>query len=346
MGDVGAAGIGAQSHGDVVFQTCPGHGDHTLQHHLAVLLLLVGGMGDAAVKQRIGDGGGEGSHLKRAALPEQAQDLLIRLGAVLDGVHAVLQRHPDTLRAFHVGSHLHAQPVGFIAGGLHQRRLHPQNARLAHHLGVHHAAGDHQLDEVGLFRRDPLHVGRCLLRRPCLIGQRAGHVAARYGYRHIGGHHPGAEDLACRRLLADDGVKVRHAAHGTDGGNAAEQLRSGVALAELDTHPAHKAVGGDELHQLFRVGGLFLRLTGGRQVYVQVDQSRQDVPSRQIHRLIPGRYRAVGDGGDLAALHTDDLAGLGGHVPRSVQQNAVYQRIARLVFVHRSTSCKKSSEFL
>ena len=75
-------------------------------------------------------------------------------------------------------------------------------------------------------------------------------------------------------------------------------------------------------------------------MYVQVDQSRQNVSSRQIHRLVPGRNRAVGDGGDLTALHTDDLAGLGGHVPRPVQQDAVYQRIARLVLIHRSTSCK------
>ena len=338
MGDVGAAGVGAQSHGDAVFQTrlCQRH--DALEYHPAVLLLLVGGMGDAAVKQGVGHGGGNGGDLERAPFPEQPQDVRVGLCAVLNGVHAVLQRHPDALRTLHMGGHLHAQRVGLVAGSLYQRRLHPQHARLAHHLGVHDAAGDHQLDEVGLLRRNLLHIGGGLLRRPGLVGQRTGHVPARYGYRHVGRHHTGAEDLACRRPVADDGVEVRHAAHRPDGGDAAEQLRSGVALAQADAHPAHQAAGRDELHQLPGVGGLLFRLTGGRQVDVHVDEPRQHIPSRQIHRLVPGGRRPVGDGGDAAALHADDLPRLGRHVPGAVQHHAVYQRIARFVLIHGNTS--------
>ena len=51
------------------------------------------------------------------------------------------------------------------------------------------------------------------------------------------------------------------------------------------TPPAHQAAGGDELHQFPGVGGLLFRLTGGRQVDVHVDEPRQHIPSRQIHRL-------------------------------------------------------------
>ena len=334
VGDVGAAGVGAQSHGDTLRQTRLGQRHNALEHHKAVGLLLVGGVGDAAVKQGVGHGGGDGGYLECAPLLEQPQDIRVRPGSVLNGVHAVFQRHADALGALHMGRHLHAQSVGLIAGGLHQRRLHPQHPGLTHHLGVHDAAGDHQLDEVGLLRRDLLHAGRSLLRRAGLVGQGACHVASGHGYRHVGRHHAGAQDGPCRRLIADNGVKIRHAAHRADGGDAAEQLHLGVALAQADAHAAHQAVGGDELHQLFGVGGLLFGLAGGRQVDMQVDEPGQHVLPAQIHRLVPRGRRSVGDGGDTAAVHADDLPLLGRHITGAVQQHAVYQRIAFFVLIH------------
>ena len=55
---------------------------------------------------------------------------------MLDGVHAVFQRHTHTLGAFDVCGDLHAKRVRLITGSLHQGGLHPQHARLADDLGV------------------------------------------------------------------------------------------------------------------------------------------------------------------------------------------------------------------
>ena len=72
--------------------------DDALEHHVAVVLLHLRCVGDGPVKQRIGQGRGDGGTQKRPPLPEQPQDIRIGLGAVLNGVHAVFQRHPHALR--------------------------------------------------------------------------------------------------------------------------------------------------------------------------------------------------------------------------------------------------------
>lgn len=239
-----------------------------------------------------------------------------------------------------MSGHLHSQRMGLIAGRLDQCRLHPQHARLPHHFGVHNAASDHQLDQVGLFRRDLLHEGRGLLRRAGLIGQRPGHVPAGYRHRHIGRHHPGRQDLAPPGRIANDRVEVRHAAHGTDSGHAGQQLRPGVTLAHLHADAAHQAVGGDELHQLLRVGGLFPGLAGGGQMHMQIDQPRQQVFAAQVHARIALRHIGrVADGSNAVPIHTDSQPRPRHHVPRTVQHHAVHQRIFLMVYVHMHPSC-------
>ena len=90
---------------------------------------------------------------------------------MLDGIHAVLQRDDHTLGAFNVRCDEHAERMRLVARGLNERGGHAQHARLAHDLGIQHAAGDHQLDEVGLVPGDLLDEGRGFRRRMRLIGE-------------------------------------------------------------------------------------------------------------------------------------------------------------------------------
>ena len=67
--------------------------DDAFKDDVAVVLLDLGGIGDAAVKQRVGKRGRERRAEKRTAAFEQLDHFIIRLCAVLDGVDAVLQRN-------------------------------------------------------------------------------------------------------------------------------------------------------------------------------------------------------------------------------------------------------------
>ena len=98
LGDPRAAHVVAQHHRDILLQRRLGAVDDALEHHVAVVLLHLRGVGDGPVKQRIGQGRGDGGTQKRPPLPEQPQDIRIGLGAVLNGIHAVLQCHPHALR--------------------------------------------------------------------------------------------------------------------------------------------------------------------------------------------------------------------------------------------------------
>ena len=339
MRDIGAAGVRAEADRNAVCQIFPRHGDDAVKDDLAVLLLLVGRVGDTAVKKRIGQRGRERRDLERALLLVERGDRRVRLRAVLDGIHAVFQRHTHALGAFDVRGDLHAKRVRLIAGRLHQRGLHPQHARLADDLGVEHAAGDHELDEVRLLRRDPLHISRGLLRRLCFVGKGAGHVPARHGDRHIGRHHARAEDLSLRGQVADDRVEVRHAADRADGRHAAEKLRLRVALAQLHADAARERVGGDELHELLRVARLFLRLAGGGQMNVQIDQPRQHILSAEVHDLIAlAARRGIGDRADASALNINIPPRLRRHLLRAVEQHAVCEHIVCFIPEHGISS--------
>ena len=99
---------------------------------------------DGQPRQGRGDGGTQ----KRPPLPEQPQDIRIGLGAVLNGIHAVLQRHPHALRRLHMGRHGVAHLMSLFTYRLDHLRRHLQLARHALLLGVQHTAGDHQLHQI------------------------------------------------------------------------------------------------------------------------------------------------------------------------------------------------------
>ena len=87
----------------------------------------------------------------------QLDDLRGHGGAVLDGVHAGLERHAHALGALHVSHHGKAELVRGAAGGGSDLRRHAQHAGLAHLGGVEHAARHEQLDHVGAVRGDLAH---------------------------------------------------------------------------------------------------------------------------------------------------------------------------------------------
>ena len=319
MRDVGAAHVRAETDGHAGSKVCFCQRDDAVKDDLAVFLLLIGRVRDAAVEERIGKGGGDGRDLEGAARFEEVEHLLRRLRAVLDGIHAVLQRDDHTLGAFNVRRDEHAERMRLVARGPDERGGHAQHARLAHDLGVQHAAGDHQLDEVGLVPGDLLNEGSGFRRRMRLIGERARHVSAGDGDCHIRGQHARGENFTRRREIADARVVIRHAADGADRRHAGEQLGFGVALAQIDADLVHQAAGGDEFHEFFRVACFFLRLARSREVHVHIDETRQHIPAAEVDGFIAcGDVLRVGNFGDLLAVDADGFARLRLHVLRAV----------------------------
>ena len=96
---------------------------------------------------------------------------------MLNGVHTVEHRCAYPLRALHMGSHLQTIAVGAIAASLDHIRLHHQPTRLAFHLGVHHAAGDHQLNQIHILAVKLIHHAHCVLHRLSRVGHGAYHMA-------------------------------------------------------------------------------------------------------------------------------------------------------------------------
>ena len=150
MCDVRAADVRAETDWHARGEVCLCERDDAVEDDLAVFLLLIRRVRNAAVEERVGQGGGNGRNLERLALLEERDHFIAWLRAVLDGVDAVLQRDHHALRALNVRRDDHAERMCLVARGLDKLGLHAQHARLAHNFGVQHAAGDHQLDKVYL----------------------------------------------------------------------------------------------------------------------------------------------------------------------------------------------------
>ena len=243
---------------------------------------------------------------------------------MLDGVHAVLQGHPDALGGLHMGGHGIAQAVGPVADGLHHLRRHLQLAGDALGLGVHDAAGDHQLDEVHALLPGPVHLPEGLWDALRRHGDGARHVAAGDGDALVGGQDPGTRPLSGGDLVPEAGIKVPQSAHGTDGGDAAHDLQPGKARHHTVGRRPGKAGAHQAADQLLVVPPLLLGLSVARQVDVEIDEARHQVLPSQVHGLKALRNGLLrGDAHDGLPVRQDGQAVPGQHVPGAVQQVGV-----------------------
>ena len=234
MCDVRAADVRAETDRHARGEVCLCERDDAVEDDLAVFLLLIRRVRNAAVEERVGQGGGNGRNLERLALLEERDHFIAWLRAMLDGVDAVLQRDHHALRALNVRRDDHAKRMCLVARGLDKLGLHAQHARLAHDFGVQHAAGDHQLDEVWLFSGDLFDERRGLFGGVRLVGERTRHVPAGDGDRHVRRQHARGKNFARRGEVANFRVVIGDAADCADGRDAGEQLGFGVALAHVD----------------------------------------------------------------------------------------------------------------
>ena len=243
-----------------------------------------------------------------------------------------------------MGGHGQTQGVGLVTGGLHQGRRHFQLPGLPLALGVQDAAGNHQLNKIGLVLSNFPDQGRRLLRGGGLVGQGPGHVAPGHGHGHVPRQNPGAHGPAGENLIPQAGVYRLDAAHGAEGGDAGEQLRFSVACADPERNRAKEGVAGHEANGLFGVLLLDGGLAGGGQVDMEVDKPWHHIAAGKIDLLISRSLVAGGDEGlDTVAVYQDGQARPGLHSFRSVQQDTVNQGVfhsAQLLFLHLFANIK------
>ena len=338
MRDVRAARIGAETDGDTGRQTRLGALDDALEHDLAVILLHFGRFAYAAVKAGIRHRGGERCYLCRAALAEKAQNFLVRLRAVLDRIHAVFERHAHALGTFDMRRNGQAEPVRLAARRADVLRRHFQLARLALFLCIQHAAGDHELDEIGFSLRDLSHVLRGLRGARRLVSERARHMPAGDGNGHVRGENAGPVALTRGDAAAQTRIDVRDAADGADRRNAAQKLRFGVALAHGECNAPRERHGRHEFYELAGIALLFGAAARG-QMNVQVDEARHEISAFQIDDLKAGEIRPLRDDiEDLLAVRAQHHAALRLHIRAAVEQHAVrvsvFHRFHLAVFIH------------
>ena len=324
LSDVRAAHIVAQAHRNAVGKGGLGALHHAVKNDLAVVLVFFRCAGDDRIEQCIGQCRRDGGAHKCAALLVQFHRFFVHFCAVLNGIHAVFQRHLHAFGRFGVRRHGIAQLVGLVADGLDHFRRHFQLAGGAFFGGVQHAAGDHQLDKV-----HPLGAGLGELGQGLAVvvgrhGHRACHVAARHRDALVGGKDTGCQQLAGCGIIPAAGVKIGNAAHGADGGHAAQQFQLCIAAHQPVGHRPGQGIAQDLAHQRCIVAGLCTGFAVARQVHMQVDQAGHHIIAVQVDDLIPVQIGALvrqrGDGTVLAQQH---LVGLGFHMLGAVQQNAV-----------------------
>ena len=124
LGDPRTADVVAEHDGNVVGKRGLRAVDDALKDDRAVVLLDLSRVGDGTVKQRVGQGRRDRCAEKRAGIFEQAQDLRVRLCAVLDRIHAVFQRRAHALRRLDVGRNAVSRGVCPVADGLDHLRRH------------------------------------------------------------------------------------------------------------------------------------------------------------------------------------------------------------------------------
>ena len=216
---------------------------------------------------------------------EDLQDLGRGDGAVLDGVHAILEGHAHALGALNVGGNDLAQAMRLIASGLDQLRGHAKSTWLTFGRGVHHASRNHELDDVGTRFDGAAHVGRGLLGGRRLSRKRPGEVAARHRNARISCDDARPSNLASLYRVAHAPVDVKQATHGAQRGDAALELGGGILLRHLIKEVLDQAILAQLVHKALVVHGLGIGLGSlafACQVHMHVDQARHDVTARQV----------------------------------------------------------------
>ena len=324
LGDVRAAHVVAKAHRDAVGQRRFGAFHDAVKHDPAVVLVFFRRTGHRRVKQRIRQRRGNGGAQERAVLLVQFYRFFVHFCAVLDGIHAVFQRHLHPFGRFGVGRHGIAHGVGLIAHGLYHLRRHLQLAGGALFGGIQHAAGDHQFDKV-----HPLGAGLGELGQGLAVvvgrhSHRACHVAARHRDALVGGQNARGQDLPGLGIVPAAGVKIRDAAHGADGGHAAQQLQLCIAAHHAVGHRTGQAVAQNFTHQRRIIPRLCAGLAVAGQMHMQVDEARHRIAAVEVDDLIAVQVGAlVRNGGDDAVLAQQHLVCLRLHLLGAVQQNAI-----------------------
>ena len=230
--DERAAGVGSEPDGNPVCKALLGAVDDALKDDRAVVLLDLSRVGDGTVKQRVGQGRRDRCAEKRGARLEQADHLVIRLCAVLDGVNAVFKRDAHALGALDVGGDHKPALVRLVASCLDIFGRHFQHARLALDFCVQHAAGYHELDQIRLIFCDLRDEISRLFRALGDISERASHVPVRDGDRHISREYSRTDRLPGVYIVADARIGIFNAADRSDGCNAAVELHLRRAAAD------------------------------------------------------------------------------------------------------------------
>ena len=140
---------------------------------------------------------------------------------MLDGVHASEKRLAHALGRLHVRHDGKPQLVGLGAGRAGDLKRHAYHAGLPRLGGVKDAAGDEELDDVGLAGKEVAHHGRGLLGHVGHLGKEPGAVPAGDGDARAGGNQ--ARSLQAPGLygVAHGEVAEERVSCAADGGDAA-----------------------------------------------------------------------------------------------------------------------------
>ena len=319
-----AADVVAERDGNIVRQRGLRARDHALENHIAVELFDLGQVRNRAVKERVRQRGRERHAQERAPLVKQTQNFLVRLCAVLDGVHAVFQRHAHALGRLGVRCHGVAERVRPLAHGAHHLGRHLQLTGHAALGRVHDAAGDHQFHKVGALRVHGVHLRQRLVDRPGSDGDGTSHVPTGHGDALVGGQDARADAAADCNFVAQARVERAQPADGADRRHAAEQLVARKTAHHAVGHRARDGIGEDAAHELFVVALLFLDLAAAGQMHVHVDEAGQQIAPAQVDARVPRRGGAGGhDVRDRPAVRQHAQPGLHAHVLRAVDQIGV-----------------------
>ena len=217
-----------------------------------------------------------------------------------------------------------AQPVGFVANGFDHFRLHFQLSGRSLFRGIQHTAGDHQLDKIHLLAAGLFELSKrfgIVMGRNC---HRARHVSPGHRNALVGGKNARCQQSACSGIVPAASVKIRNAAHGTDGGHAAQQFQLRVAAHQPVGHRTGQAIAQNFAHQRSIVPRLCAGLAVARQMHMQIDQTRHDVAAVQIDDLIAIQiHTLIGNGSDLIILGQQDFVRYRLHLLGAIQQDPV-----------------------
>ena len=156
----------------------------------------------------------------------QRDQRLVEQHAVLDGIHAVLDRQPRAGTAVRVRRELQAVAMGRIRGALHlARRKRTVGLRRG---DARHAAGRENLDQPGALRGVRARpAARCRLRSPPPSARGRARLAWRSARRRR--RAPGPSVWPARDLVAQQEIDVQLLPHDAHRRDARQQIRPHVA---------------------------------------------------------------------------------------------------------------------